>query len=127
MAGEMTQEEAYAYCYNLDPRAKLLEIYDENDIMFLTALLSRFLQLNPNSGGILYVTWVGGRWEWLCQGFVKEEVFCFRFPHFYFRHGKSTSIDSQQTSTASQLSEEMNKVPLLLQNLGLCPQLIEHS
>ena len=50
MAGEMTQEEAYAYCYNLDPRAKLLEIYDENDIMFLTALLSRFLLLNPNSG-----------------------------------------------------------------------------
>merc|ERR1719347_2279469 len=55
MAGEMTQEEAYAYCYNLDPRAKLLEIYDENDIMFLTALLSRFLQLNPNSGGILFL------------------------------------------------------------------------
>merc|ERR1719403_753368 len=36
MTGEMSQEEAYAYCYNLDPRAKLLEIYDENDIMVLT-------------------------------------------------------------------------------------------
>ena len=51
------------------------------------------------------------------QGFVKGEVFCFRYPDFYFQHGESTSTSSQQTNTASQLSKEINKVPLLLQNL----------
>ena len=52
------------------------------------------------------------------QGFVKGEVFCFRYPYFYFRHGESSSTASQQTSTASQISKEINKVPLLLQNLA---------
>ena len=47
----------------------------------------------------------------LDQGFVKEEVFCFRYPYFYFKHGESTSKASQQTSTASQLSKDLNKVP----------------
>ena len=55
----------------------------------------------------------------LIQEFVKGEVFCFRYPDFYFRHGESTCTASQQTSTASQLSKDLNKVPLLLQNLGL--------
>ena len=45
------------------------------------------------------------------QGFVKGEVFCFRYPDFYFLHGESAS-------TASQISKDLNKVPLLLQNLG---------
>ena len=35
---------------------------------------------------------------------LKGEVFCFRYPYFYFRHGESTS-------TASQISKEINKVP----------------
>ena len=48
----------------------------------------------------------------LAQRFVKGEVFCFRYPYFHFQHGKSTS-------TASQLSTDLNKVPLLLQNLEL--------
>ena len=48
------------------------------------------------------------------QGFVKVVVFCFRYPYFYFRHGESAS-------TASQLSKNLNRVPLLLQNLGLHP------
>ena len=52
------------------------------------------------------------------QGFVKGEVFCFRYPDFYFRHGESTATASQQTFTASQRSKDLNKVPLLLQNLG---------
>ena len=52
------------------------------------------------------------------QGFVKGEVFCFRYPYFYFQHGESTSTASQQSSTASQLSKDLNTVPLLLQNLG---------
>ena len=36
------------------------------------------------------------------QGFVKGEVFCFRYLDFYFRHGGSTSTDSQLTSTAAK-------------------------
>ena len=55
------------------------------------------------------------------QGFVKGEVFCFRYPYFYFRNGESTFQASQLTYTASQLSKDLNKVPLLLQNLGLMP------
>ena len=51
------------------------------------------------------------------QGFVKGEVFCFRYPYFYFQNEESTSSASQQTSTASHLSKDL-KVPLLLQNLG---------
>ena len=54
-------------------------------------------------------------WE---QGFVKGEVFCFRYPYFYFRHGEITFQASQLTYTAGQLSKDLNKVPLLLQNLG---------
>ena len=45
------------------------------------------------------------------QGLVKGAKLCFRYPYFYFRYGESSS-------TASQLSKEINKVPLLLQNLG---------
>ena len=51
------------------------------------------------------------------QGFVKGEVFCFRYPDFYFRHGESTSTASQLTSPASQKSKDLNKVSLLLQDL----------
>ena len=52
------------------------------------------------------------------QGLVKGEKFCFRNPYFYFRHGESTSTASQLTSTASQKSKNLNKVLLLLQDLG---------
>ena len=45
------------------------------------------------------------------QGLVKGEKFCFRNLNFYFRHGESTS-------TASQNSKDLNKVSLLLQDLG---------
>jgi len=69
MAGEMTQEEAYAYCYNLDPRAKLLEIYDENDLMFLTALLNEEFPdpINFNANFWLGGTDLGheGTWIWI--------------------------------------------------------------
>ena len=34
-----------------------------------------------------------------------------RYPFFHFRHG-------EKTSRASQLSKDLNKVPLLLKNLG---------
>ena len=51
------------------------------------------------------------------KGLVKGEKFCFRYPDFYFWHGESTSSASQQTYLASQLSKEINKVPLILQNL----------
>ena len=53
------------------------------------------------------------------QGLVKGAKLCFRYPYFYFQHGESTSTSSQQTSPASQISKEINKVPLLLQNLGV--------
>ena len=41
-----------------------------------------------------------GLWDdRLQQGFVKGEVFCFRYPYFHFGHGESTSTASHQTST----------------------------
>ena len=43
------------------------------------------------------------------QGLVKGAILCFRNLYFYFRHGESTS-------TASQKSKDLNKVPLLLQD-----------
>ena len=52
------------------------------------------------------------------QGLIKGEKFCFRYLDFYFQHGESTS-------TASQLSKEINKVPLLLQNLGFTQSLVK--
>ena len=45
------------------------------------------------------------------QGLVKGAILCFRNPYFYFQHGESTS-------TASQKSKDLNKVSLLLQDLG---------
>ena len=53
------------------------------------------------------------------KGFVKGEVFCFRYLDFYFRRGESTFTASQLTSPASQKSQDLNKVPLLLKTLGL--------
>ena len=46
---------------------------------------------------------------------------CFRYPYFYFRHGESTSTASQLTSPASQKSKDLDKVPLLLQDLDKYP------
>ena len=53
------------------------------------------------------------------QGLVKGAKLCLRNPYFYFRHGESTSTASQLTSPASQKSKDLNKVPLLLQDLAL--------
>ena len=52
------------------------------------------------------------------QGLVKGAILCFRNPNFYFRHGESISTASQLTFPASQKSKDLNKVPLLLQDLG---------
>ena len=54
---------------------------------------------------------------YVMQGIVKGAILCFRNPYFYFRYGESTSTASQLTSTASQKSQDLNNVPLLLQNL----------
>ena len=54
----------------------------------------------------------------LSQGLVKGAVLCFRNPYFYYRHGESTSTASQLTSPASQKIKDLNKVSLLLQDLG---------
>ena len=52
------------------------------------------------------------------QGLVKGAILCFRNLYFYFRHRESTSTASQLTSPASQKSKDLNKVLLLLQDLG---------
>ena len=51
------------------------------------------------------------------QGLVKGEKFCFR--NLDFRHGENTFTARQLTSPASQKSKDLNKVLLLLQDLGL--------
>ena len=53
------------------------------------------------------------------QGLVKGAILCFRNLYFYFWHGESTSTASQLTSPATQKSKDLNKVLLLLQDLGL--------
>ena len=58
------------------------------------------------------------RSQWLAQGLVKGAILCFRSPYFYFRHGESTSTASELTYPASQKSKDLNKVLLLLQDLG---------
>ena len=45
---------------------------------------------------------------------MKGAKLCFRYPYFYFIHG-------ERTSTASQKSEDLNKVSLLLQDLDTTP------
>ena len=62
----------------------------------------------------------------LHQGLVKGAILCFRNLYFYFRHGESTSTASQLISPASQKSKDLNKVPLLLQDLetGACTYLM---
>ena len=52
------------------------------------------------------------------QGLVKGAILCFRNLYFNFRHGESTSTASQLTFPASQKSKDLNKVLLLLQDLG---------
>ena len=52
------------------------------------------------------------------QALVKGEKFCFRNLDFCFGHGESTPTASQLTSPASQNSKDLNKVSLLLQDLG---------
>ena len=48
------------------------------------------------------------------QGLLKGEKFCFKYSVFYFWHGESSS-------TASQKSQDINKVSLLLKDLGPAP------
>ena len=48
---------------------------------------------------------------------VKGAILCFRNLYFYFQHGENTSTASQLTSPASQKSKDLNKVPLILQDL----------
>ena len=57
----------------------------------------------------------------LGQGLEKGEKFCFRNLDLYFLHGESTSTASQLTSPANQKSKDLNKVSLLLQDLGKDP------
>ena len=52
------------------------------------------------------------------QGLVKGEKFCLRNLDFYFRHGESTSTNSQFTSPDSQKSKDLKKGSILLQDIG---------
>merc|ERR1719481_1199740 len=52
-SGSMSWQDAYIYCYNLDSRARLLEIYNEDDMIYITALLGQEYQ------GSIYF-WLGG-------------------------------------------------------------------
>ena len=45
------------------------------------------------------------------QGLIKGEKFCFRYLDFYFQHGESTSKPAQK-------NQDINKVLLLLKDLG---------
>ena len=47
----MTQEEAYKFCYNLDSRARLLEIHNEEELDYLRVLMN-------HEGNYFY--WLGG-------------------------------------------------------------------
>ena len=51
------------------------------------------------------------------QGIVKGAILSFRNLYFYFQHGESTSTASHLTSPAGQKSKDLDKVPLLLQDL----------
>ena len=53
------------------------------------------------------------------QGLVKGAILCFRNPYLYFRHGESTSTASKLTSPASHKRKDLNKVLLLLQDIGI--------
>ena len=79
---------------------------------------------------------------WRNHGLVNGEKFCFRNLYFYFQHGEieSTSTASQLTSPVSQKSKDLNKVSLLLQDIGihshlyknysqniLCSTLLQHA
>ena len=51
------------------------------------------------------------------QGLIKGAILCFRNLYFYFWLGESTSTAIPLTSPASQISKDLNKVLLLLQDL----------
>ena len=57
--------------------------------------------------------------ETCIQGLVKGEKFCFRNLDFYFRQGETTFTANQFASPAIQKSKDLNKVLLLLQDLGV--------
>jgi len=74
--------------------------------------------LKPSKNRTLSQTLIfGGVEPWL-QGLVKGAILWFRNHYFYFQHGESTSTASQLKSPASQKSKDLNKVPLLLQDLA---------
>ena len=60
-------------------------------------------------------------WHPQPQGLVKGAILCFRNLYFYFWQGEGTSTASQLTSLASQKSKDLNKVPLLLQDIAQPP------
>ena len=58
------------------------------------------------------------------QGFVKGEEIVLDIVIIFFMEVKPANSHGESTFTASQLSQKMNIVPLLLQNLGFQPSII---
>merc|ERR1719342_1846683 len=68
-SGEMSWQDAYIYCYNLDSRARLLEIYNEDDMIYITALLGRE---SPTSADFwLGGTDIGHEGTWIWEGSIE--------------------------------------------------------
>merc|ERR1719342_1889091 len=67
-SGAMSWQDAYIYCYNLDSRARLLEIYNEDDMIYITALLGRESQ---NSFFWLGGTDIGHEGTWIWESSVE--------------------------------------------------------
>ena len=56
----------------------------------------------------------------MSQGIVKGEELCIRYCDFlFFIEVQAAKHHGESTSTASQLSNKINKVPLLLQKLDI--------
>ena len=58
------------------------------------------------------------------QGFVKGEEIVLDIVIIFFMEVKPANSHGESTFTASQLSQKINIVPLLLQNLGFQPSII---
>ena len=79
----MHLEDAYTFCYELDPRARIIEIYTEEQMDFLTIILSIDNFFNSIDWETVFVSdhetaenyWLGGsdmghegEWKWINSG-----------------------------------------------------------
>ena len=96
---EMHLDDAYTFCFSLDQRARVIEIYTEEQLDFLNIILSRYLKakvecifsnsIADHDGSFHY--WLGGSdlaregdWKWLNSG---EPV-----PNFIWNRGQISGL-----------------------------------